>query len=119
MREPGSKEKLRRFLRAHVGEVVTSIQLRDAAGTSVSEWARRVRELREDEKWPIITHHDSVDLKPGQYLLRELPPETPKISFSRGISTKLRALVFDRNGFKYTGRIKLVADEARAAGLTF
>jgi large subunit ribosomal protein L18 len=28
-------------------------------------------------------------------------------------------VVFDRNGFKYTGRIKLVADEARAAGLKF
>ena len=28
-------------------------------------------------------------------------------------------VVFDRNGFKYTGRIKLVADEARAGGLQF
>lgn len=32
---------------------------------------------------------------------------------------KIGAVVFDRNGFKYTGRIKLVADEARANGLTF
>lgn len=28
-------------------------------------------------------------------------------------------VVFDRNGFKYTGRIKTVADEARAGGLKF
>ena len=28
-------------------------------------------------------------------------------------------VVFDRNGFKYTGRIKTVADEARAGGLQF
>ena len=28
-------------------------------------------------------------------------------------------VVFDRNGFKYTGRVKLVADEARASGLKF
>jgi large subunit ribosomal protein L18 len=28
-------------------------------------------------------------------------------------------VVFDRNGFKYTGRIKTVADEARASGLQF
>ncbi len=32
---------------------------------------------------------------------------------------KIEKVVFDRNGFKYTGRIKLVADEARAAGLKF
>jgi large subunit ribosomal protein L18 len=32
---------------------------------------------------------------------------------------KIDKVVFDRNGFKYTGRIKLVADSARAAGLKF
>lgn len=33
--------------------------------------------------------------------------------------SKISAVVFDRNGFKYTGRIKMVADEARSAGLKF
>lgn len=96
-RKPGSKERLRRFLRANVGRVVTSIELRDAAGDTVSEWARRVRELREDEGWPILTHHDSAELKPGQYLLQKAPPES--LRFSRPISAKLRAAVLDRNGF--------------------
>ena len=32
---------------------------------------------------------------------------------------KIDKVVFDRNGFKYTGRIKLVADEARANELKF
>lgn len=32
---------------------------------------------------------------------------------------KISKVVFDRNGFKYTGRIKLLADEARASGLQF
>ncbi len=98
MRKQGSKEKIRHFFLAHVGQVVTSIQIRDAAGTTVSEWARRVRELREDEGWPILTHHDSADLKPGQYLLKEIPPEKV-VTFGRNISLKLRAEVLDRNGF--------------------
>ncbi len=99
MRKTGSKEKIRQFLLAHIGQVVTSIQLRDAAGVGVSEWARRVRELREDEAWPIITHNDSAKLRPGEYLLERHPPDKDDVTFSRPISTKLRAEVLDRNGF--------------------
>ena len=58
-----------------------------------------MRELREDEKWPIITHNDSAELKPGQYILAGDPPERPAVSFSKPISSKLRAQVLDRNGF--------------------
>ncbi len=35
------------------------------------------------------------------------------------LKNKIEQVVFDRNGFKYTGRIKIVADEARAGGLKF
>ena len=31
----------------------------------------------------------------------------------------INKVVFDRNGFRYTGRVKTVADEARKAGLQF
>ena len=96
---PGSKERIRRFFLANIGKVVTSLQIRDAIGPNVSEWARRVRELREDEHWPIITHNDKADLKPGEYILTATPPPKPAVSFSRPISAKLRAEVLDRNGF--------------------
>jgi 5-methylcytosine-specific restriction endonuclease McrA len=99
MRKPGSKERIRQFFLANIGKIVTSIQLRDAAGSDVSEWARRVRELREDEHWPILTHHDSADLRPGQYLLKETPQGRSSVKFARGLSAKLRAEVLDRNGF--------------------
>ena len=99
MRRLGSKERIRQFLLANIGQVVTSDQLSDAAGPNISEWARRVRELREQEGWSILTHHDSANLTPGQYLLEEMPPEKPDVAFVRGISAKLRAEVLDRNGF--------------------
>ena len=35
------------------------------------------------------------------------------------LAKKVSEVVFDRNGFKYTGRVKLVADAAREAGLKF
>lgn len=98
-RKPGSKQRIRQFLIAHIGEVVTSIQLRDAAGRGVSEWARRVRELRDEEGWPILTHHDSQELKVGQYILTRPPPQSHDTKFARGISSRLRAAALDRNGF--------------------
>jgi hypothetical protein len=99
MRKQGSKDRIREFLLANIGRVVTSIEIRDAAGPEVSEWARRVRELREDEGWPILTHNDNAGLKPGQYLLKDAPPGRSNVSFSRNISARLRAEVLDRNGF--------------------
>ena len=60
----GSKEKLRQYLLAHIGEVLESETLRDVA--QASEWGRRIRELRDEEGYPILTHHDRSDLKPGQ-----------------------------------------------------
>ncbi|MEK7585955.1 MAG: 50S ribosomal protein L18 [Patescibacteria group bacterium] len=32
---------------------------------------------------------------------------------------KIKKVIFDRNGFKYTGRVKALADSARASGLEF
>ena len=41
--------------------------------------------------------------------------EIAKLSLAKGVS----AVVFDRNGFLYHGRIKALADSAREAGLNF
>lgn len=94
----GSKEKIRQFLLANVGRVIESHELQAAADGAV-QYSRRLRELRDEEGWPILSHLDTAELKPGQYLLRELPKERRDISFARGISAKLRAQVLDRNGF--------------------
>lgn len=91
-----AKKRLREFFKANVGKVVSSRQLRDAAGGGVSEWARRVRELRDDEGMQILTHHDRTSLRPDEYLLESLELR-PVVE--RGISARLRAQVLDRNGF--------------------
>lgn len=74
---------------------MASDELRDIAG-GISEWARRVRELRTEEGYLILTHNDRSDLKPGQYLLLSTDREP---AFERAISKETRALVLDRDGF--------------------
>ena len=69
-----------------------------AVAEPVSEWARRVRELRDEDRWPIATNHDTNALKPGEYLLEHEPPEDGARTFKRGISQRVRAEVFDRDG---------------------
>jgi hypothetical protein len=90
----GSRAKLRNYFQKHVGKILDSATLRKVAGTS--EWARRVRELRNEEGLHIITHNDRSDLKPGQYILidTKLLP-----AFDRGISKETRSIVLDRNGY--------------------
>lgn len=99
MARNGAKEKIRQFLKANVGRTVTSIEIRDAVGTGASEWARRLRELRDEEGWPIRSHNDDASLKPGEYVLETLPKEQKAVRFQRKISGKIRAEVLDRNGF--------------------
>ncbi len=91
----GARDKLREFFLANIGRVLDSDELRDASG-GISEWARRVRELRNEEGYQILTHNDRDELKPGQYLLLT---DKPQPAFERGISKETRSLVLDRNGF--------------------
>jgi hypothetical protein len=94
-RSKGARAKLRVHFLANIGRVMESGELREASGNA-SEWARRVRELRIEEGYQILTHNDRSDLKPGQYLLSD-PKPIP--AFERGISKETRAFVLDRNGF--------------------
>ena len=91
----GSRGRILTYLLANVGRVLSSDEIRSASG-NVSEWARRVRELRDEEGYQILTHRDRADLKPGQYLMLtdERGPLVP-----RGMSKETRAWVLERNGY--------------------
>lgn len=91
----GARAKLRAHFLSNLNRVMDSNELRDVAG-GISEWARRVRELRTEEGFQILTHNDRSDLKPGEYLLENPKPQP---AFERAISKETRAYVLDRNGF--------------------
>jgi len=59
------------------------------------------------------------DVKIKKGTKTERAKEVGKMIADVAMKAKIKKVVFDRNGFKYTGRIKLIADEARASGLEF
>ena len=85
----GSRQLILDFFLANIGRVIEGEELRQISG-NVSEWGRRVRELRDEEGYQILTHRDRADLKPGQYLL-ETDKRVP--AFARSISKETRAYV--------------------------
>jgi hypothetical protein len=91
----GARANLRKHFLANLGKKMDSDELRAVAG-GITEWARRVRELRNEEGYQILTHNDRSELKPGEYLLED---PKPKPAFARDISKETRAFVLDRNGF--------------------
>jgi hypothetical protein len=90
----GARNRIRTFFEAHLGIVLTTQQIRDVAG--ISEYARRIRELRDDEGMQIKTHIDRADLKPGEYILESMER---KAVIGREISPQLRNEILERNGF--------------------
>lgn len=71
-KEPtGGKQKILAFLRKNVQVAISGDELRYVTNDS-SEWARRVRELRTEEGWPIRTKQTGrPDLPQGVYVLEE------------------------------------------------
>jgi large subunit ribosomal protein L18 len=62
---------------------------------------------------------EASDIKATKGTKSERAKEVGRAIAANSLKAKIKKVVFDRNGFKYTGRVKLVADEARAGGLEF
>lgn len=93
VKKDSAKKKIREFLIANVGKIVTSKQISDVSG--IIAHARRVRELRDKEGMQVRTHVDRHDLKPGEYILESLDSNLP----AKGISPKRRIEVLERDGY--------------------
>ena len=59
------------------------------------------------------------DVKITKGTKTERAKQVGKMIAEAGLAKQISSVVFDRSGFKYTGRVKLLADEARAGGLKF
>ena len=94
-RKLGSKQRILEYFMNNIGKVVESRDIQAASGGAV-EWARRVRELRNEEGYQILSHKDRADLKPNQYLM-ETTTRLP--AFKREVSKETRAWVLERNGY--------------------
>lgn len=71
----------------------------------------------DDKAGKTLASASDMDIKKGTKTERaiEVGALIAKATNAKGI----KKVIFDRNGFKYTGRIKALADSARNAGLTF
>lgn len=92
----GTQDKILQYLKENIGNPVTGEELRYVTKDS-SEWARRVRELRSEEGWPILTRFTGrPDLPIGVYVLeqdRQTPPR------DRSIPDPIRRAVLVRDRY--------------------
>jgi large subunit ribosomal protein L18 len=77
----------------------------DESGKTLASASSMVKELR-----------DNAELDGGN---KDGASAVGKLLGERAVAANISAVVFDRNGFKYHGRIAALADAARAAGLQF
>lgn len=91
----GGRDKILKYLLENVGKAVTGEELSYVAKSS--EWARRIRELRTEEGWPIATKMSgNPSLPVGVYVL-ESNRQAP--THDRHISESVRRQVLRRDDY--------------------
>jgi hypothetical protein len=91
--------KIIEYFRKNVGQEITGEELKYLAKDK-KEWARRVRELRTEQGWPIVTKNSGRDdLAIGVYLLEQ---DRQAYEHDRSIPDSVRVEVLQRDKFKCT-----------------
>jgi hypothetical protein len=90
-----ARERIKELFLKNLGKIVTKEQISETA--QINEWARRVRELRDEYGYEIKSYKDMPGtLKPGDYILTN-PIPSPKAK-ERKISKDQYFRVLDRDG---------------------
>jgi biotin operon repressor len=95
--EGSAMDRIEHFLRAFESEVVTRDQIDYVA--RIKEGSRRVRELRDEHGWPINSHIDELNLRPGEYRLVSADPADRRDPRQRLYPEGLRERVFARDNY--------------------
>jgi large subunit ribosomal protein L18 len=74
-------------------------------------------QLIDDEKGATLAAASTKDAK-GKGMLEKAAHAGKELA-KRAVELKIKAVVFDRGGFIYTGRVKALAEGAREGGLSF
>lgn len=114
-RSGSGSSRIAAFFEASVGEVVTRKQIDYVS--KIGSAARRVRELRDEKGWPINSHIDEPELRPGEYRLTSADPADRLDPRQREYPEDLRRRVFERDDYtcRRCGRDRA---KAQAAGDT-
>ncbi len=76
-------------------------------------------QLIDDEKGVTLCSASSLELKGENGGNVEAAKEVGTLVAKRALELNMKKVVFDRGGYLYHGRVKALADAARAAGLEF
>jgi 5-methylcytosine-specific restriction endonuclease McrA/biotin operon repressor len=92
-----ARSRVAAYFEANVGAVITRDELDYVA--KIKEGSRRVRELRDEEGWPIESHIDDPRLRASQYRLVSSEPNDRKDPRQRLYPENLRARIFQRDDY--------------------
>jgi len=76
-------------------------------------------QLIDDEKGKTLISAKDSEIKSKKLKKRDLAKEVGMLLAKKALESKIKEIVFDRRGYKFHGRVKQLAEGARAGGLKF
>ncbi len=119
---PKSREqkRIRRHIRVRKHVAGTSDRPRVSVFRSLSQiYAQVIDDTTGRTLVAVSTVDKDLRAKIGKLKKAEQAKEVGKVLAERAQSKGIKQVVFDRGGYRYHGRVKALAEAARAAGLQF
>jgi large subunit ribosomal protein L18 len=76
-------------------------------------------QLIDDEKGKTLVSAKDSEIKSKKLKKGDLAKEVGILLAKKALESKIKEIVFDRHGYKFHGRVKQLAEGARAGGLKF